>query len=391
MDRRKRAIDAYIRVRDRGETPDDGPPDGLRSDEPSGFSKTAVRNPGKKRPPERPNDPQIVADFVEGAGPDRAARLLIALGPGRAAEILRHLDEAEVEAIAGAIVATRGFRASELDAALSEATGAAAEASLRGGPEVAREMLRRAFGEEEGERRFFRSVPDAPSVHFAFLNDFEPAQVYAVLKDESSAAAALILAHINRESAANVLSRLSTDQRADVARRIARMGKLSRDVVLRVEEAVREKIRRQGRQVTQGVDGPATLAAIMRHMAPASGDALLAELRHANVDLGEAIEQKLFTTELLLELTDRHLADLLREFSDREIAVFLKGKDEQLRSRVLRSLSERRGATVSEEYAHLGAQRREEVDRVTAEVLERMRELEEEGTILVPREGDHYI
>ena len=391
MDRRKRAIDAYRRVRDgSGDTAAVGTPRDSRDDGPGGFSKTTTGRP-EQRPPEHSNTPRSIADMVEGEGPERAARLLIALGPERSAEILRHLDEAEVEAVAGAIVATRGFRASELDEAVAEATSAVTDRRLHGGPEVAREFLRRAFGEEEGERRFFRSVPNAPSVHFAFLNDFEPAQLAAVIKGESPAAAALILAHISRESAAKVLSRLAADKRADVARRIARMGSLSRDVVVRVEEAVREKIRRQGRQVTQGVDGPATLAAIMRHMAPGSGDALLAELRQANVDLGDEIEKKLFTTEVLLELTDRHLADLLRDFSDREIALFLKAKDEQLRSRVLRALSDRRGASVSEEYAHLGAQRREEVDRVTAEVLERMRELEEDGSILVPREGDHYI
>ncbi|MFW5684829.1 MAG: FliG C-terminal domain-containing protein, partial [Spirochaetota bacterium] len=111
----------------------------------------------------------------------------------------------------------------------------------------------------------------------------------------------------------------------------------------------------------------------------------------ANVDLSESIRKKLYTTDLLVELSDRHLADLLREFSDSEIALFLKGKDEALRARVLRAVSERRAQAISEEYAHLGAMRRDEVDRVTAEVLERMRELEEDGSILVPRKGDHYI
>ena len=133
------------------------------------------------------------------------------------------------------------------------------------------------------------------------------------------------------------------------------------------------------------------LAAILRHLGPSRGDAILRELREANVDLSESIRKKLYSTELLVGLSDRHLADLLREFSDAEIALFLKGKEEALRRRVLEGISERRALSVSEEYAHLGAQRREEIDRVTAEVLERMRELEEDGSILVPREGDHYI
>jgi flagellar motor switch protein FliG len=126
-------------------------------------------------------------------------------------------------------------------------------------------------------------------------------------------------------------------------------------------------------------------------MAPSAAGSVLDDLGSTHHDLSESIRQKLYTTDLMLELSDRHLSDLLREFSDGEIAIFLKGKDEQLRARVLRALSERRAASVSEEYAHLGPQRRDDVERLTAEVLERMRELEDDGSILVPREGDRYI
>ena len=386
MDRRKRAIDAYKRMRDQ--------PDAAV--EQGGFTKTgrsSRSNPSVDRgtPREPGAGVSDVTRLIQGAGHERAARLLIALGAERAAEIMKHLDEREVETIARAIAATPGFRRSELDAVLEETTRVTTDVPLHGGPDVARQMLAAAFGQEEGERRFFRAVPDAPAIHFQFLNDLEPAQLAAVIKDESPAAAALILSHVNRELAAQVITRLPVGERAAIARRIARMGKLNREVISRVEETVREKIRRQGRQVTQGVDGPGTLAAILRHMAPASAGAVLEDLGSVHHDLSESIRQKLYTTELMLELSDRHLGDLMREFSDREIAIFLKGKDEQLRARVLRAVSERRAFTVSEEYAHLGPQRREDVERVTAEVLERMRELEDDGSILVPREGDRYI
>lgn len=394
MDRRKAAIDAYKRVRDGGS--DRGGADRDGGEPEQGFNKTARPAESRKQPAQsssgvRTPPADQIARLVDGSGVDRAARLLIALGSERAAEVLRQLDEREVEAIARSIASTPAFRRSELKEALEESARAPGSPSLRGGPGVAREMLTRAFGEEAGEAWFFRSVPQAAAHHFRFLDDTDPSVLASLLKDEPSGAAALIMAHVGRDLAARTLTRLPAERRAEIARRIARMGKLSREVVVRVEEAVREKIRRHGTQVSQGVDGASTLAAILKHMTPGSGEAILQELRQANVDLSESIRQKLTTAELLLELTDRHLADLMRDFSDREIALFLKGKDEPLRARVLRAISERRAASVSDEYAHLGAQRREEVDRVTAEVLERLRELEEDGAILVPRDGDRYI
>ncbi|MFP4115402.1 MAG: flagellar motor switch protein FliG [Spirochaetota bacterium] len=417
MDRRKRAIDAYRRVRD-------GDPDTVATPEHAdGFEKTGrpasdrPAGPGNERSASETSDTEKtdgtggtargdatggtnetgtvpasrLASLLKGSGREKAARLLLALGTERAAGVLRQLDESEVEAIAATIVETRDIGRHELDDALSEAADAPVDRAVRGGPEVARRMLVAAFGSEEGERVFFRSVPNAPSHHFAFLNDLEAGQLHAAVKDEPDAAVALLIAHVDRPLAARVIAMLPEERRAAVMRRIGRMGKLSRDVVVRVEEALREKIRTQGRPVSERVDGPETLAAILRHMSPSAEDTILADLREANVDLSESIRKKLYTTDLLVELSDRHLADLLREFSDSEIALFLKGKDEALRARVLRAVSERRAQAISEEYAHLGAMRRDEVDRVTAEVLERMRELEEDGSILVPRKGDHYI
>jgi flagellar motor switch protein FliG len=317
--------------------------------------------------------------------------LLIALGTERASQIIRLLDDEEVAAVAAAIAEARAVPREEADAILREMAGAPRVRGAKGGPEVAREMLRAAFGPDEGERRFFRSIPNATAHHFAFLNEMEPTQLQSVLKGEPPAAVALLLAHVDRDLAARTIALLPADDQAVVARRIARMGTLSRDVVLRVEEAIREKIRRRGTDVTQEIDGESTLAAILRHLRPSQGDAIVRELRDADIDLGESVRRKLYTADLVVRLSDRHLADLLREFSEREIALFLKGKEQDFRRRILSAVSERRAQMVSEEYAHLGAQRRGEVDRVTAEILERMRELEEEGSILVPREGDRYI
>jgi flagellar motor switch protein FliG len=423
MDRRKRAIDAYKRVRDGRDQDTDSESGSSDKDPPQPSERGAGTDDAREAPSRQTADAPTsgeaahasarrgvgdqrqldgfektgvrsqdgIAEAVADGGSDRAARLLMSLGIERAAEILRRLSEQEVEDIAAAVVRMGTGPARDPEEAPKENAPSRAAGSIRGGPDVAREMLRAAFGDMEGDRAFFRSVPNAPSHHFAFLNDLEPAQLHAAIKDEPPAAAALLIAHIDRSLAAAVLPMLSPERRGEIARRIARMGKLSRDVVVRVEQAIREKIRRLGRPVTEDVDGAATLAAILRHMSPASGRSLLSELREANVDLGESIRRKLYATDLIVELSDRHLADLLREFSDSEIALFLKGKDERLRARVLRAISERRAQTISEEYAHLGARTRDEVERITSEILERMRELEEDGTILVPREGDHYI
>jgi len=357
------------------------------------YGKTQKLVPSDPVSPNPTDQNQPVFEKVgsEATGPQRVAHLLIAMGPDRASDVLGRLEPAEIEMVAQAIIQTPSVRPSEA-ARLLEAIGQSAEGRrLAGGPEVAREMLVRAFGEERGERIFRDAVPEAAPTHFQFLDDLEPHQLRLLLRDESAGAIAVIITHLDRASAGAVLSMLPADQQIDIVRRVAGMGRLNREVIVRIEEAVKEKIRQQGRQVTQSVDGNEKLAAILRHMAPSAEGEILSALDVVDPDLSLAVKERLYTTDLLLLIHERDLADLLREFENHQLALFLKGKTEELRARVLKAVSERRRLLIAEEFAHLGAQRREDVDEITHELLERLRALEEDGTILVPREGDRYI
>ncbi len=401
MKRRKDAISAYQKAaqppseskeieadsaRKRGRSPEERPSD------PDSLSSSPTDQPSST---DHPDGGFFKTDALvaPGSGPKRSAALLLTLGPAQAAEVLRHLDEAEVERLMQEVVALGRLSSDEVAHLIKTGTsdGRVDPPPLAGGPDVAREMLVATFGEAEGERIFFRSIPDAPAHHFAFVNDLEPPQLESVLRDESPAAVALVLAHIDRNLAASVLNSLGDESQAKIVQRIARMGELTRDVVVRVEEALREKVRRQAEAVTELVQGTDTLAAILRHMNPHDGESILSDLRREDVDLESVVRSRLYTVDLLERLSNRDLADVLRDLDDQVITLFLKGKSEDLRATVLRALSDRRAEIVSDEFAHLGPQPRDKVDEATQLVLERVRTLEAEGAILVPREGERYI
>jgi len=406
MHRNRRASEAYKRGASR-ESQSNGPP-AASEGEPQETKLEAVPQEPTRSPSPSPKDPsfekvvetrreesegaatlEALEKSIEGEeGIERAARLLLAMGAERASTVLFALDEAQIEAITAEILKIGPIRRAELTNRSIEPTSAPAPV---GGAETAREMLIAAFGEHEGERRFFRLISNAPERHFAFLNELQPPQLSAALREESPAVAALVLSHVTADLAAGTFSSFPPELQANVARRIARMGSLSRSTVLAVEEALKSKIRQLGQSKTEASGGSAALAAIVRHMNPSSGDALLEELSIADPDLSKSVKDQLYTVDLLERLRSRDLSELLREFSEREIALFLKGKNESLRARVLREMSERRAADVSEEYAHLGPQHRADVEEITREVLNRVKELEETGRILVPREGDRYI
>ncbi len=407
MDLNKRRADAYRKQRAAAEPQDEAslppePPvaetvkrksaqrvDGPAPSGPSGPGATADRNARSVA-----GLLKVGSDGTRAAkGVSKVARFLMAVGKDEAAAVLRHLSEAEVEAVLREITTISRLGAAEAAEILGEFGRERLKRRLepQGGAEVARQMLDRAFGIDVGRMIFERIAPRESGRAFEFLEDLEPQQLAVIAREESPAAIALIAAHLSPRSAAALIDRLPDDTRALVIRRIARMERVDTDVLARVEESLREKIRSHATADTEEVDGMGALARILRTMGAAEGSEILRDLQSDEPEIFEQIQDRLFTIESLLLIDDQDLQKVLREFSDRDIALVLKGKTEEIRGRIIKNVSERRRIIIAEEYTHLGPVPRRDVDVASRAFLEHLRRLEEEGEIVVRRETDEYV
>lgn len=324
-------------------------------------------------------------------GVEKAARFLMVLGRDEAAEVLRHLDEADVEAVAREIArigTMTGKEAEEILKQVGAATGKAGE--RHGGPTVAKEFLTRAFGEERADE-LYGKLGIGESDRFAFLEELEPQQVALLLKEESPPVVATILSTLSAAPAARVVKLMSEERRAEVVLRMARMNAVSPEVLARVEEVLKERIRRQGKLVSNEIDGRGVLASILRHMDLDGERAVLDSLAEEDPELARSIRDRLFTIDSILAIDDRDLQPVLTEFTEREIACVLAGQAERVRTKLLRNVSERRAKDVSEEYVHQADIPQKEVSDVQRRFLEHLRRLAEEGAILVRDSDDEYI
>jgi flagellar motor switch protein FliG len=326
-----------------------------------------------------------------GSGAEKAARFLMVIGRDQAAEVLRHLDEADVEAVTREIARIGTLSGAEAEAVLEQVGDAAAKGRERhGGPAVAKEFLTRAFGEERGEE-VYGKLAIGESDRFAFLEELEPQQVALLLKEESPPVVATILSTLSAAPAARVVKLMSEERRAEVVLRMARMNAVSPEVLARVEEVLKERIRRQGKLVSNEIDGRGVLASILRHMDLDGERAVLDSLAEEDPELARSIRDRLFTIDSILAIDDRDLQEALTEFTEREIACVLVGQAERVRSKLLRNISERRAKDVSEEYVHQADIPQKEVSDVQRRFLEHLRRLAEEGAILVRNSDDEYI
>src|SRR6185437_13507824 len=119
-------------------------------------------------------------------GKEKAAILLIALGPEVSANVLKQLKENEIEALTMQVFTTETVKEEIRKEVLTDCYGMAlAQGYLsNGGAQYAEEMLSKALGPEKAAEIMARLITSVRPRHFDFLKDTDPFQLVTFIQDE---------------------------------------------------------------------------------------------------------------------------------------------------------------------------------------------------------------
>lgn len=323
-------------------------------------------------------------------GMEKAAKFLLLLGRDEAAAVIRHLKPAEIEAVSKAIAGIDRIETAEANEILTEFGWLAKTqgASLEGGPEIAEGMLAAAFGSDKAREVLKRVTPAGKP--FAFLNDLDSRHIVLLLKDESPQVMAIILPHLEPKLASAVIEQLSPPVRTDVVKRIASLDRMSPEVLSRVEEVLRDRLASMGRpEEGERIDGASVLAGILKHVGGGLDETILRGLGEDNPELSREIRERLFTADDVYRVSDRDVQKSLRDLSERDIALILKGKGQGFKDKLLANVSQAKRTIVLEEYDIMGTVRRDDADKATRAYLEWFKRRYENGELVL--EGDEDL
>lgn len=327
-----------------------------------------------------------------GGGYRKAAKLLLLLGSKDASRIMSHLSEEELLRITNEIAHIKKVDPEEAAGLLEEFGEIRMEHRLgKGGPEVAERMLVQAFGEDRAREVLGKTLPAARHKPFDFLEDVESEQLIQLLKNEPPSVLSTVLPFLEPAKAGAVLAALDSTVQKQTVKRIAGLSGIPPEVLAKIEDALRARLRTQGRIVTEEIDGPSVLAGILREMDYSSGETLLTGLDESDPGLSESVRKQVLTIDVVFHLSDQDLQTVLRDFDDGEIAVICKGKTDDIKERVLSCVSARRRMIIAEEIIHLGSMRKTDVDKATGEFIHYIRDLERQNKIVIRKENDYFI
>lgn len=332
----------------------------------------------------------------ELTGTQKAAVLLMTLGTERASKVLRHMRESEVTEIAAEIARRQSVSESDATSVLSEfSTISAAQRHVAsGGRDVAHEMLVQGLGEKRAAEIFEQLAGALVEAPFEFLRKADPRQVLTFLRDEHPQVIALVLAHMRSDQSSMVLSGLAEDVQRDVSVRIATLDRTNPDVIAQVESSLQRRfsgVINAQIQNEQAADGVQTLVDILNRSDRATERTIFDGLETFNPELADAVRSRMFVFEDVASLDDRSIQLILRQVDPKELAMALKGVRMEVRTKIMKNMSERAGQNLEEEIQLLGAVKMKSVEEAQAAVVRVIRSLEESGQLVLARGGDEFV
>jgi flagellar motor switch protein FliG len=326
-------------------------------------------------------------------GRQKAAALLISLGPEASAEVLKHFRESEIEALTVEVFQLEKIGEELKSQVLEEVyhMALARDFLTSGGMDYARDMLVRALGRERAQEVIERLAASRRPQRFAFVRDSEPSQLAQFIGNEHPQTIALILSHLQPVQAAQTMSYLTPEVRTEVALRIATMDRTPPEVVEQVEDVLKRKLSSVITRDYTSVGGTQFLVNVLTTVDRGTEKQILEYLDETNAELAGEIRKLMFVFDDLVRLDDRSLQRVLREVDSKDLSLAMRGTSEELQDRIYRNQSTRAAQALREEMEIGGPVRLRQVEDAQSRIVNVVRRLEDAEEIVIQRGGEEVL
>lgn len=334
-----------------------------------------------------------MAKSEEITGVQKAAILFIALGPDKSSNVFKHLKEDEIEQLTLEIANTRSVSPAMKDAVLDEfyEVCLAQQYIAEGGIGYAKDLLEKALGSERAKDVIGKLTASLQVRPFEFVRKTDASQLLNFIQDEHPQTIALILSYLSSNQASAIISALSPEKQTDVAKRIAQMDRTSPDVIKEVEKVLEQKLASLVNQDYTIVGGVDSIVDILNTVDRGTEKHIMESLEIEDPELADEIRKKMFVFEDILSLDDRSIQRVLREVDNNELAVALKGSNEEVQNLIFSNLSKRLATMIREDMDFMGPVRMKDVEEAQQKIVNIIRKLEDSAEIIISRGGGDEI
>jgi flagellar motor switch protein FliG len=330
------------------------------------------------------------------SGLRKAAILTVVLGEELGPEVLKLMDEDEVESIGREVAKMHNISGEHAEYVLEECYQMvlAHDYVLKGGIEYARKLLISAYGSEHGKKMLDRLMKTLGNevANFDALQKADPQQLAKFIHNEHPQTIALVLSHLNSSQAAGLLFSLPPELRADVALRMANLDQISPEIISKIAHIIGQKLKALGEVSRESYGGVRAVAEMFNRLDSTSSKDILETIEQSDSFLVETIRHLMFVFEDLLLLDQGGVKEVLAKVDRKLVTIALKGTSDQLRDHFMAAMSQRGADMLKEDMEALGPIKIKEVEGAQQQIIAVVRQLESDGTIsLKGTVGEQYV
>lgn len=334
------------------------------------------------------NEP-FPTDISELSGIEKAAILLLAIGPDSASSILKHLGQERVEEVTRSLASLGRVPDRVQNEVVEEFynISIASQYANEGSLAYAKIVLQNSLDPSVAERMLSQIQTQVQKTPFSFLQRAESDNLLTFIQEEHPQTIALILCHLSHHKASEILGGLAMDKQLEVIKRIANMEQTNPEVIREVERGLESRLSNMLMQSMEKAGGVPTVSEILNLTDRATEKTIMEGLEADDPDLVEEIRRLMFVFEDIKLVNDKGIQAVLKEVENDELSLALKTASEQLKQKIFSNMSERAAAMVKEDMEFMGPVRVSDVEATQQRIVDIVRRLEESGDLMIEGRG----
>ena len=327
------------------------------------------------------------------SGAERAAILLMSLGENDAAQILKHMGPKEVQKVGVAMSQTANVSKEVVfDVINSFVEEVEEQASLGGSEDYIKNLLISALGEDKASQVIDRILLGHSSKGLDALKWMEPKAVSELIRREHPQIIAIVLSYLDSDQAAAILSLMPERTRSDTIMRIASLDGIQPSALQELDFILEKQFTGNNAVQSSSVGGMKTAANILNFMDGSVETEIMDEIKEADPELGQGIEDLMFVFDNIVDIDDRGIQTLLREVSSETLVLALKAADEAVKEKVFKNMSKRASEMLRDDLEARGPVRLSDVEAAQKEILAIARRMMDSGELAMGgKGGDEYV
>lgn len=328
-------------------------------------------------------------DSGEISGLRKAAIFVLTLEQSVATEILKQLDEVQIEELSRELAGLGPVTQQMRDDVMAEFYQLALARSYadEGGWDYAKSLLAKSLPADQANKIIDQVNQAIQSAPFSFLQKAESENLLTFIQDEHPQTIALILAHLKPTQASEILRGLPGQKQVEVVKRIANMEQTNPEVIKEVERGLEHRLSAMISQTFEKAGGIDTVAEMLNLADRATEKSIMEGLEAEDPDLVEQIRRLMFVFEDIMMVNDKGIQSMLKEVDNDDLALALKTASQDLKDKIFKNMSERAAQLIKEDMEYMGPVRVSDVESAQQKIVDVVRRLEESGEIIVSGRG----